>query len=200
MVRPAHTAQRAHLRRPAPRRASSGSWRRASKTPPPSRSPPTRGVSLRTFYRHFASGHDLLFADYDAGLQWFRGTALLERSPQESILESVQSAIFAFPYDARAVTQIAALQARTRPGAHRPAYPATGGGLRRRHRRTALPGGADSAAGDERLHTIVTARCIAAAVFGAMEMWMVGTDRSLDELTRLCSTVLRSLREGVAAD
>ena len=70
--------------------------------------------------------------------QWFR-TALLERSPQESIIESVQSAIFAFPYDTEAVTQIAALRAGNSTRAHRPAHPATGGGLRRRHRRTALP-------------------------------------------------------------
>ena len=68
------------------------------------------GVSLRTFYRHFASKHDLLFADYDAGLHWFRA-ALAARSPDESIIESVQSAIMAWPYDDWAVTQIAALRA-----------------------------------------------------------------------------------------
>src|SRR5690348_7500035 len=68
------------------------------------------GVSLRTFYRHFESKQDLLFADYDAGLQWFRA-ALADRSPDESIIESVQSAIMAFPYDAGAVTKIAALRA-----------------------------------------------------------------------------------------
>src|ERR1700739_2699930 len=56
------------------------------------------GVSLRTFYRHFTSKHDLLFADYDAGLHWFRA-ALADRPPGESVIESVRVAIFAFPYD-----------------------------------------------------------------------------------------------------
>ena len=67
------------------------------------------GVSLRTFYRHFASKHDLLFADYDAGLQWFRA-ALATRSPDESIIDSVQAAIMARPYEDWAVTQIASLR------------------------------------------------------------------------------------------
>ena len=40
---------------------------------------------------------------------------------------------------------------------------------------------------DERMHITVTARCIAAAVFGAMEVWMLGEDRSLPELARLCA-------------
>lgn len=62
------------------------------------------GVSLRTFYRHFSSKHDLLFADYDAGLHWFRA-ALAARPADEPIIESVQSAIFAFPYDVEAVTK-----------------------------------------------------------------------------------------------
>ncbi len=44
------------------------------------------GVSLRTFYRHFRSKHDLLFADYDAGLHWFRA-ALDARPADESIIE-----------------------------------------------------------------------------------------------------------------
>lgn len=44
------------------------------------------GVSLRTFYRHFRSKHDLLFADYDAGLHWFRAAldARLDRPTNRS--------------------------------------------------------------------------------------------------------------------
>ena len=43
----------------------------------------TAGVNRRIFYRHFASKHDLLFADYDAGLHWFR-RALAARFPADS--------------------------------------------------------------------------------------------------------------------
>src|SRR5436305_3555201 len=66
------------------------------------------GVSLRTFYRHFKSKHDLLFADY-TGLHWFRA-ALDARPPDEPIIDSVQSAVFSFPYDVEAVTKIATLR------------------------------------------------------------------------------------------
>jgi hypothetical protein len=50
---------------------------------------------------------------------------------------------------------------------------------------------------DERLRIAVTARCIAAAVFGAMEVWMLGDDRSLGELARVCHAALESLRSGI---
>jgi len=53
---------------------------------------------------------------------------------------------------------------------------------------------------DERLRIIVTARCIAAAVFGAMEMWMVGDDRSLGQLQHLSRIALESLRDGIIAE
>ena len=42
----------------------------------------------------------------------------------------------------------------------------------------------------------MTARCIAAAVFGAMEFWMLGEDRSLAELARLCHAALSALEAG----
>jgi AcrR family transcriptional regulator len=154
------------------------------------------GVSLRTFYRHFASKHDLLFADYDAGLHWFR-TALDARSPDESIIKSVQSAIFAFPYDVAAVTKIAALRQQeldpVRIVRHIRQVEADFAEAIEDHLNRDRP----PATRDERLRVTVTARCIATAVFGAMEVWMLGDDRSLAELARLCHTALDSLESGV---
>ncbi|MFI6741539.1 TetR/AcrR family transcriptional regulator [Nonomuraea sp. NPDC050451] len=157
------------------------------------------GVSLRTFYRHFTSKHDLLFADYDAGLHWFR-SALAARPDDEPIIESVRAAIFAFPYDVQAVTQIAALRAETLdPGRivqhiRQVESDFAEAVAERLGRRTAADGGMSPG---ERLAVTVTARCIAAAVFGAMEVWMLGDERSLAELAQLCHSALSSIEHGM---
>ena len=148
------------------------------------------GVSLRTFYRHFTSKHELLFADYDAGLHWFR-TALAGRPVDEPIVESVQAAIFAFPYDFGAVGKIAALRSQ----ALDPERIVS-------HIRQVEADFADAIAeqlgGDtDRLRVAVTSRSIAAAVFGAMELWMLGTDRALPDLARMCHAALDQLARGL---
>ena len=156
------------------------------------------GVSLRTFYRHFTSKHDLLFADYDAGLQWFR-SALEERPSDEPVIAAVQAAIFAFPFDGDAVTKIAALRVdeldqerivRHTRQVEAEFATAVEARLVRTH------GAAFESDADGALQITVAARCIAAAVFGGMEVWMTGPDRSLDELARLCSAALASLESG----
>ncbi|MCV7445850.1 TetR family transcriptional regulator [Mycobacterium paraense] len=155
------------------------------------------GVSLRTFYRHFRSKHDLLFADY-TGLNWFRA-ALDARPADEPIIDSVQSAVFSFPYDVEAVTKIAALRGgEIDPGRivrHIQEVQADFANAiqEQLHRRSC----AAAATPDARLRAAVTARCIAAAVFGAMEFWMLGEDRSLGELARVSHVALEELRAGI---
>lgn len=156
------------------------------------------GVSLRTFYRHFTSKHDLLFADYDAGLEWFRA-ALAEKSGDESLIDAVHAAVLAAPYDIDAVAKIADLRTRELEA-----------GRIVRHVRQVEADFAEAVqeylvrtegpliGTDERLRVTVTARCIAAAVFGAMEMWMLDEQRSLPELARLCRTALESVAAGFA--
>jgi AcrR family transcriptional regulator len=154
------------------------------------------GVSVRTFYRHFGSKHELLFADFDAGLQWFR-SALAARPVGESVIESVQEAIFAFPYDVDAVAQLASMRTeeldaerivRHMRQVEQAFAAAIADHLRRR------------SAHDDLLAIAVTARCIAAAVFAAMETWMVSDKRSLDELARVSRSVLASIQVGMVGD
>jgi AcrR family transcriptional regulator len=155
------------------------------------------GVSLRTFYRHFTSKHDLLFADYDAGLQWFR-TALEERSGQEPLVDAVHAAVMAAPYDVDAVAKIAELRAAELDA-----------GRIVRHVRQVeadfaevvedyvIRSGAPQRGTEDRLRITVVARCVAAAVFGAMEVWMLDPDRTLDELARLCRSALETVAAGI---
>ncbi|WP_020098852.1 TetR/AcrR family transcriptional regulator [Mycobacterium sp. 360MFTsu5.1] len=150
------------------------------------------GVSLRTFYRHFTSKHDLLFADYDAGLHWFR-TALAGRPADEPVLAAVQAAIFAFPYDFGAVTKIATLREQEldpdRIVNHIRQVEADFADAIAEH--LARCGGPD-----DLLRIAVTSRTIAAAVFAAMEVWMGGAERSLADLARMCHQALDQLGAG----
>lgn len=155
------------------------------------------GVSLRTFYRHFTSKHDLLFADYDAGLEWFRA-ALASRGPAESLIDAVHSAVMAAPYDTAAVPKIAELRTRELDPArivrHIRQVEADFAGAVEEYLLRDVPPALTT---DGRLRITVTARCIAAAVFGAMEVWMLSEDRSLPELARLSRTALETVAAGV---
>src|ERR1700745_2869789 len=112
MVRPAHTARSERTREALRRAALVRFLGQGVEDTSADQIAGDAGVSLRTFYRHFTSKHDLLFADYDAGLHWFR-SALAARPDDELITESVRVAVLAFPYDVQAVTQIAALRSDT---------------------------------------------------------------------------------------
>lgn len=153
------------------------------------------GVTVRTFYRHFATKHDLLFADYDAGLRWFR-SALAARPEGEPLIEAVQAAIFAFPQDIDAIsqmTQMAALRVEQLDhgrivshlrGVEADFARAVTDHLTRREAPSTT---------DEHLAVAVTARTLAAATFAAMETWMVHGERTMAELSRLCHLALDQL-------
>lgn len=151
------------------------------------------GVTLRTFYRHFPSKHDLLFADYDTGLQWFR-KALLGRPGDEPVVESVRAAIFAFPYDVGALTQVAAFRAEELDperivGHLRQVEADLADAITEHLERRTEPA--------RRLDVVVTSRVVAAAVFGAMEVWMLQPSRSLPELAEVTQAALDALEAGL---
>lgn len=154
------------------------------------------GVSLRTFYRHFTSKQDLLFADYDSGLQWFRG-ALAARPPAEHVIESVRASIFAFPYDVEAVSELAKLRAHEldpeRIVEHMRRVEADVATAIVEHLQRRDP---DAGA----LVVSVTGRTIAAAVFAAMELWMLLDRRTLADLATLSHDALTALERGPGPD
>ncbi len=200
MVRPAHTARSERTREALRQAAVVRFLAQGVEDTSAEQIAADAGVSLRTFYRHFASKHDLLFADY-AGLQWFKA-ALAERGRDEPIIDAVHSAIMARPYDDWAVAQIAALRARElepdRIIRHMRQVEADFAEAIEEHLRGENP---PKPGTDEAMRITVCARCIAAAVFGAMEVWMLnqnGTgERSLPELSRLTREALDTLAKGI---
>lgn len=156
------------------------------------------GVSLRTFYRHFASKYELLFGDYDASLQWFR-SALDSRPMGETITEAVLAAIHSFPYDHASMFEIAALRDRELDRAHVESHihrvQAEFAVQVERHLLShGVPAETDSA-----FLATVAAQCIAAATFAAVDTWMRGDHTDLEELARLTELALRTVERGLVS-
>jgi AcrR family transcriptional regulator len=149
------------------------------------------GVTTRTFYRYFASKDEVLFADYEDRLDWFR-RALSVRPRKEPLVDSVRAAVESFPDDPALVAEIARLRAdgldpdRVEPHIRR--VESQLGREIEAHLLQRHPDIADDP--DARLRTTVTARAVAAAVFAALDNWMAGPADDLDELSRLTGAAL----------
>jgi AcrR family transcriptional regulator len=156
------------------------------------------GVTLRTFYRHFASKHDLLFEDYDASLRWFR-TALEARPPGEPITEAVLAAIDSFPFDPANMFEIAALRHREldrqRVEGHISQVQAEFAVEVEQH--LLRQGAADR--DDTRFLSAVSAQCVAAATFAALDTWMRSAPTDLEELARLTRLALNLVERGLGS-
>lgn len=162
------------------------------------------GVTTRTFYRYFASKDEVLFADYEARLDWFR-RALSVRPRREPITTSVLRAIESFPDDPQVVSEIARLRAaELDPRRIEPHIQRTRAELGREIEAHLLerhdaPSGT-AAGADARFLAAVTAQAIAAAVFTALDRWMATDAHDLDELSRLTALALDSLDRGFEND
>jgi AcrR family transcriptional regulator len=149
------------------------------------------GVTTRTFYRYFASKDEVLFADYEDRLDWFR-RALSVRPRKEPLVDSVRAAVDSFPDDPALVTEIARLRTegldpeRIEPHIRR--VEARLASEIEAHLVQRRPDAVDDP--DPRLRTTVVARAVAAAVFAALDTWMAGPADDLDELSRLTGVAL----------
>jgi AcrR family transcriptional regulator len=152
------------------------------------------GVTERTFYRHFASKEEVLFADYDDHIEWFR-RALEVRPRGEPITQSVRVAMNAFPMDHRIVTETAPLRSselsEQQIAVHMQRVQALLGAEIERHLRATTVNRPE-----DELRAVVTAAMIAAAVFAAMAAWSrCGDDLQL--LGPMVEQALESVERGI---
>ncbi|MCX2933662.1 TetR/AcrR family transcriptional regulator [Mycobacterium sp. CVI_P3] len=152
------------------------------------------GVTERTFYRHFASKEEVLFADYDDHIEWFR-RALEVRPRGEPITRSVRAAMNAFPMDHRIVTETARLRSselsEQQIAVHMQRVQALLGAEIERH----LKATTFSEPEDEP-RAAVTAAMIAAAIFAAMAAWSRCGD-SLQMLGPMVEQALETVERGI---
>jgi AcrR family transcriptional regulator len=152
------------------------------------------GVTERTFYRYFASKEEVLFAEYEDRIDWFR-RALEVRPRGEAITTSVLYAVEAFPDDPRLVTEAAQLRTQLSDeqiAVHMQRVQGLLAAEVERHLRTT------SCAHDE-LRAAVVAGIVAAAVFAAMTTWSRRDGADLARLHAMVEAALATAESGVGA-
>jgi AcrR family transcriptional regulator len=141
------------------------------------------GVTERTFYRHFATKDEVLFADLTQGLPWF-AIAVAERlDAGEDTIAAVLHGIQQPTADPRVMLEIARLRTRLlTPTRIERAYRETQGAMAAHLRALLAERGAD------RLAAAVAAEALSGAVFAALTVWTDSSGRrtlaGLVELTR----------------
>ncbi len=149
------------------------------------------GVTTRTFYRYFASKDEVLFADYEARLDWFR-RALSVRPRGERLVDSVLAAVDSFPDDPAVVTEVARIRSGEMDAARlEPHIRRVESELAREitaHLLSRSDVGDDAT---EQVRATVVGRAVAAAVFTALDMWMAEPSGGLDELAHLTLLALQ---------
>jgi AcrR family transcriptional regulator len=150
------------------------------------------GVTERTFYRYFASKEEVLFAEYEDRIDWFR-RALEVRPRDEAITRSVLIAVDAFPDDPRLVTEAAKLRTQLSDEQIAMHMQRVQGLLAAEVERHLLAIDVDT------LRAAVVAGMIAAAVFAAMTVWTRADGTDLPNLHAMTEQALAAADSGVAA-
>ena len=147
------------------------------------------GVTERTFYRHFATKDEVLFADLVEGLAWFR-SAIRSRPPGEDLIASVLESLSSAPTDPRLLVEVARLRRELlSPERIERVFRDRQAAMATELRALLVERGTPA------LAAAVRAEALAGAVFAAVAVWGEGPDphdlRSLGELT---ATALEQVR------
>lgn len=147
------------------------------------------GVTERTFYRHFATKDEVLFADLVEGLAWFR-TAIRNRPRGEDLARSVLESLSSAPTDPKLLVEIARLRRELlRPERIERVFRDRQAAMATELRALQVERGVDA------LRAAVRAEALAGAVFAAVAVWSEGPEpHDLRELSDLTAAAIEQVR------
>lgn len=146
------------------------------------------GVTERTFYRHFATKDEVLFADLVEGLAWFR-QAIRSRPADEEIGRAVLESLGSAPTDPRLLVEIARLRRELlSPERIERVFRDRQAAMATELRSLLLERGVDD------LSAAVRAEALAGAVFAAVSVWSDSADPELRRLGELTAAAIDQVR------